>query len=130
VTPADILAAADDLISRSDAATAGIWGGTGALLARQALESAVTRYWQDRPETSGMTSCPMRSQLVCLPFYLDRDTARRAAYTWAALSNACHYHTYELSPTAPELTGWIDNVRALITHIESADATGSQGERR
>ena len=34
----------------------------------------------------------------------------RVAHTWASLSNACHYHAYELVPTAEELTGWIETV--------------------
>jgi len=44
-------------------------------------------------------------------------TTRHVAYTWAALSNACQYHLYELGPTAAELKGWISNVRTLITQI-------------
>ena len=54
-----------------------------------------------------MSSCTMRSQVLCLTAYLDPGTARRAAYLFAALSRACHYHPYELAPTAAELTGWL-----------------------
>ena len=48
-----------------------------------------------------------------VPFYLDARVAREAGYVWAALSDACHYHAYELAPTAGELTGWIDAVAGL-----------------
>ena len=43
----------------------------------------------------------MRSQVLCLTAYLDRGTASRAAYLLAALSEACHYHPYELAPPPP-----------------------------
>ncbi len=48
-----------------------------------------------------MSSCTMRSQVLCLTAYLDPGTARRAAYLFAALSRACHYHPYELAPPRP-----------------------------
>jgi hypothetical protein len=56
----------------------------------------------------------MRSQLLCLNAYLDGDTATRAAYLYAALSRACHYHLYELAPTATELTRWLDETAGLV----------------
>ena len=59
----------------------------------------------------------MRSQLICLPFYLDATIAEQVAYVWAALSRACHYHPYELAPTGAELTGWIADVESLITQV-------------
>ncbi len=91
MTPEDLLTAAGRLIRRPDAATAGVWPRAAALLARQALER-----------------CSMRSQLLCLTAYLGQDTATRAGYLSAALSRACHYHSYELAPTAAELTGWLN----------------------
>jgi len=36
------------------------------------------------------------------------------------LSSACHYHPYELAPTAAELTGWIDDVEALVAELGQA----------
>jgi hypothetical protein len=61
----------------------------------------------------------MRSQLLCLTACLDQDTAARAAYLSAALSRACHYHSYELAPTAAELTGWLDDATRLVTIIQA-----------
>ena len=129
MTPADMLVAAENLIARPDAKSAGLWSRAAALLARQALESVIARFWLTRADTAGLISASMRSQLACLPFYLDRMEAERAAYTWAALSNACHYHSYELAPTAPELIGWIESVRALMTYIEDHDS-GVRSERQ
>jgi hypothetical protein len=98
-----------------------VWPRTSALLARQALEQAVRVQWETQPDTAGMASRPMRSQLICLPWYLDRATAGQVAYTWAALSSACHYHPYELSPTAAELTGWVEDVGRLLQQLASRD---------
>ena len=117
MTPADLLAAASELIARADATTAGVWPRTSALLARQALEQAVAQLWEARPDTAGLASRPMRSQLTCLPFYLDEEIAEQVAYTWAALSSACHYHPYELAPTAAELARWIADVARLLARI-------------
>ena len=60
----------------------------------------------------------MRSQLLCLTAYLDPSTASRAAYLFAALSRACHYHPYELAPTAAELTSWLDQAAQIVTQLQ------------
>jgi len=46
----------------------------------------------------------------------------RAAYLIAALSRACHYHPYELAPTAAELTGWLDQAAEIVTQMQAATA--------
>jgi hypothetical protein len=120
MTPSDLLVAARELMTRPDMATAGVWPRTSALLARQALEQALRLFWDGHPDTAGLASRPMRTQLICLPCYIDKVTAAQVAYTWAALSSACHYHSYELAPTAAELTGWISDVGSLITQIEAS----------
>jgi len=119
MTPDDLLAAARALMVRPDAGTVGVWPRTSAFLARQALERAIAARWKALPETAALADCPLRSQLICLPFYLEPDTAAQAAHTWAALSNACHYHRYELAPTAAELTSWIDDVTELVKQLRN-----------
>lgn len=103
---------ARDLIQRADPATAGIWPRAGALLARQALETALDDYW--RRHAPGLERCSMRAQLLCLQSYLRGDDAddlaQRTAYAWIRLSRACHQHAYELPPTAAELAAWIEIV--------------------
>jgi hypothetical protein len=115
--PADLLASARDLMSRTDASTVGVWPRTAALLARQALEDAMAERWKADQSTAPMTRATMRSQLTCLPAYVDEAVARQIAFAYAALSGACHYHSYELAPTAAELTRWIDAVEALIAEL-------------
>jgi hypothetical protein len=117
MTPADLLAAARALVERSNVTTAGLWPRAAALLARQALETALDRLWESRPETSGLAQCTMRTQLTCLPAYMDPAAAHQISYAWASLSEACHYHPYELGPTAAELVGWIHAVDELITSL-------------
>ncbi|WP_031168800.1 hypothetical protein [Streptosporangium roseum] len=49
--------------------------------------------------------------------YADEATARRASGAWAALSAACHYHSYESNPTAGELRTLHDEVRVLAERL-------------
>ena len=114
MTAEELLAAARRLVERPDAATAGVWPRAAALLARQAIELALAGLWAARPAAAGLDRSSMRSQLLCLTAYLDGDTATRAAYLHAALSRACHYHLYELAPTATELTRWLIETADLV----------------
>lgn len=120
MTPRDLLTAARALMQRPDASTAGIWPRAAALLARQAIETAMGELWAGQRQAAGLSRATMRSQQLCLTAYLDRDTASRATYLLAALSQACHYHAYELAPTAAELASWLDETAQLVTRIEEA----------
>jgi hypothetical protein len=120
LTPTDLLAEARSLISRPDASMAGVWPRTAAFLARQALQDAVNTRWAASSATSMMLEASMWSRLACLPAYASGPEARQATYAYAALSRACHYHPYELAPTAAELTGWIADVEALVAELGRA----------
>ena len=78
--------------------------------------------WASNRQAAGMSGCTLRSQELCLTAYLDPGTASRAVYLFAALSRACHYHPYELPPTAAELTGWLDQAAQVLTQIQAASA--------
>ena len=125
MTPHDLLGAARSLIRRPDAATAGVWPRAAAFLARQALELAMTVLWAAEPQAYGLSGCSMRSQVLCLTVYVDHDIAARAAYLSAALSRACHHHSYELAPTAAELTTWLDQATQLVTQIQAASTAST-----
>jgi hypothetical protein len=122
MTPDELLAAANGLMQRPDTFITGIWPRAAALLARQALEAAMDELWASKPQTAELSSCSMRSQLLCLTAYLDPGTASPAAYLFAALSHACHYHPYELAPTATELTGWLDQATQIVAQLQTATA--------
>jgi hypothetical protein len=118
MTPAELLAAAREVLHEPSATTSGGWPRMVALLTRQALENAVSEFWRSRPATASMCRCSRKAQFACLPFYLKASAAREAEYVWVALSEACHYHAYELAPTAGELTRWLDAVAGLIESMQ------------
>jgi hypothetical protein len=115
VNAAGLLTTAEKVLREPPSGLPGLWPRAVALLTRQALEKALEEFWDASPATAGMTRCSRWSQFACLPAYLDPGAARRASCTWAALSNACHYHAYELAPTAAELTAWIGDVAGFMT---------------
>ncbi|MEV7803277.1 hypothetical protein AB0O28_10065 [Microbispora sp. NPDC088329] len=91
------------------------WPRAAAFLIRLALEACLADYWSRT--APGLERCDTHAQIVCLKGYRDPGTARLAARCWAALSRACHYHGYELSPTAAELRGLHTEVRALAGRL-------------
>jgi hypothetical protein len=106
-TPAELLGMARQLLDRATPETAGLWPRAAALLARQALETAVDDFWH--AQRLPLDSCPTLPQLLCLREYLDdADLAGLVHHAWHALSRACHHHPYELAPTVAELKGWMD----------------------
>lgn len=75
-------------------------------------------------EHSSFAHClGMRAQLACLPTYMDdTELAGRAAYTWSALSSACHHHTYEVALTARELQTWFETVAYCVRTFDGVSA--------
>lgn len=129
MTPRQLLAHARGLISQRDAATEGVWPRCVAFLARGALESSVTSF-VDR-HAPGLRDTPMRAQLIALTALSNRpELARRVVYAWHALSEATHYHAYELAPAVAELEAWLDTVGAFIDAVSpvapTADARGAE----
>jgi len=73
--------------------------------------------WEADTANIGLAQCTGRSRPACAPTYLGARTARQIAYAWAALSKACHYHAYEIAPTATRLSGWFQAVEDSLVHI-------------
>jgi hypothetical protein len=117
----DLLDEADRLLRDPVRGTRGLWPRTVALLARLALEQAIDELWRHREP--GLADCSMRAQLLCLPSYVDADTAGDAAATWSALSRAVHHHAYELAPSAVELRGWLESVRQVASIAAPAEGS-------
>lgn len=83
---------------------------TAALLGRVALERLVT----DDCSRIGLGTRPtMRAKLICVRVLVDAERGRLASVAWAGLSNACHYHAYELAPTADEVAHLLDLIDRL-----------------
>jgi len=115
MTPTELLAAAQRLLDRPDAKTAGIWPRAAALLARQALDA----YW--RSKGLKLATLGTKPQLICLQAYFaDRSLAGRASHAWSALTQACHHHPYELPPSHGELSRWLASVGEAWTAMEWA----------
>jgi hypothetical protein len=116
VTASEILAAARRLVEDHPPSLAGCWPRAVALLARQALETAVLDAFMVRGVD--MTDVSNRAQLLCLGEYTDDDDlAADVRLAWWTLSRACHHHPYELAPTAGELLAWIATVDRLVTAL-------------
>lgn len=111
-TPGELVSAARQVLDGQLAAGPGLWPRAVALLARQALEDATRSLWTGRYEAA--RDCPLRHQFLCAGVVLGDPLAREAHQTWAALSRACHVHSYELSPVAGELRGWIEVVERVV----------------
>lgn len=113
----ELLDAADDVLERTDAATAGLWPRVVGFLARQAIEEAMWEFWRLR--SPGVEESSARAQLLCLSAYFaDPRLAADVAHAWSALSRACHHHPYELAPGATELRDWLGVAREFAEHVE------------
>ena len=116
MTPAEVLAMAQQLLDRPDVKTARLWPRAAALLARQALEQGLGDHW--RRKGVALHEVSTRAQLICLPSYLDGTLAGRASQAWASLTRACHHHPYELTPGRDELLGWLGTVGEVLQGMD------------
>jgi len=102
----DTLDLAESLLERTDSATSGLWPRAAAVLGRQALEEEMKRILGE-----DLAACSARAQLLLLPEEVGRERAGQLAFVYAALSQACHYHPYQLAPTHAELRSWLAIIR-------------------
>ncbi|MFC6882138.1 MULTISPECIES: hypothetical protein [Actinomadura] len=123
----DLIAVADRIIRRELRVEEGASARTAAFLLRLALEREIDAYW----ESIGLgpvADNPMRPQLLCLAEYADAAVAARASSLWGQLSQACHYHAYELAPTSRELRRWHTEVSRLSARLrERRETTPAEG---
>ena len=116
MTERQLIQHANQLLIRPRQATAGLWARASALLARQALESSVDKFWTRCGWE--MQRCSFRSQLLCLQELAGVEVAREAAYSYNFLSNVCHFHPYEASPTSVELRTILELVESVVGALE------------
>lgn len=112
MTPAELLAYAQQLLRGLGDSTSGIASRLAAVVARQALEEIVI-------ERCGTVNAPcegatMRSRLAILKSLDDRETADRLASLWHQLSASCHQHAYELSPTVGEVRSLCEGLAKVM----------------
>lgn len=121
MTPSELLTEARAVISREDSALVGSWARVSTLLTRQALEEVLDAFWaRGGPAFATLEGATTATQLACLPEFVDPVLARQTSFVWAALSNACHYHAYDLPPSASELDDWIADVERLLSATMTA----------
>jgi hypothetical protein len=121
MNPIELLGAAQRLLERPGAHTAGLWPRAAALLGRQALEHGLDAYWRARGVS--LDKLATRPQLICLSRYLnDESVAGRISHAWSALTSACHHHAYELRATHAEVGGWLDAVAEALAAMQAGDA--------
>lgn len=86
---------------------------SAALLARHALEGAVSDWL--RREHRVAPGANFTVLLISLQhLFPDPVLAQRVAWTWSALSQACHHHGYELPPPLSDLLTWLDTVETFV----------------
>lgn len=83
-----------------------------AFLARQACEAQVNALCAEQ-DPALCYPVTMRSRLTVLGFLHGPDIAGTARLAWHGLSEACHYHAYELTPTVAEIGHLIDIIATL-----------------
>ncbi len=90
-----------------------------AWLARSALEDRL----RELIEAKGCnpSRAKTRTLLSCVEslYQDDPSIASTAQYAWDRLSEACHHHAYELSPTITEVRSLVEAVNALNVNAGS-----------
>ncbi|QTX05671.1 hypothetical protein [Agromyces archimandritae] len=90
-------------------------------IARNALEKVVDELLEMKDAAA--PGANMRTRLVALEVLYrvdDAAIALRAEYAWSRLSNACHFHAFELTPSLAE-------VRSLVELVADLEATAEKG---
>ena len=124
-----IVSEAEGLLERANADTASLWPRMASLLGRQAIEIAMSEFWLLR--APGAQNANWRGQFLSLPSYFgNRRLALEAFHAWSSLSGACHYDSYELSPSAIDLRNWLEVVREFAENVaRQTDGTPSTAPR-
>lgn len=94
-----------------------------ALLARRTLEDITRALCRSGGANSDRAT--MRAQLVVVRVLHGHQVADKATIAWMGLSNACHHHAYELTPTVNEVRHWLTLVTDLSARISTAHTVGN-----
>ncbi|MFD6225229.1 hypothetical protein [Nocardia asteroides] len=90
-----------------------------AWLTRTALEEIIGDLLRARGIEPGRASGNARLSCLEVAYRDSPEVATQAQYAWARLSEACHHHAYELSPTYQEVIHLLGIVQKLHERITS-----------
>jgi hypothetical protein len=110
-----LLDEAQRLLDETPSGTASAWPRAAAILARQALEAAMTDLWHRREPS--LAGTPFKPQLLCLPGYVPAPVAADVGFVWHALTRATHHRPYECDPTREELASLLRSVRSVVRAV-------------
>ncbi|MFE6923804.1 hypothetical protein ACFVAV_22455 [Nocardia sp. NPDC057663] len=91
----------------------------GAWLTRTALEEIIGDLLRARGIEPGRASGHARLSCLEVAYRDSPEVATQAQYAWTRLSEACHHHAYQLSPTHQEVVHLLDIVQKLHERIAS-----------
>ena len=114
---ADLLRESRALLDQPPTAAPGLWERAAVLLARQALEESLDRFWTNR--SPDLLQASMRAQLLCLGTLMNNERdAADVDQLWGALSDACHFDACAPAPSAAEIRVWLDEAERLCEMLE------------
>ena len=123
---AELLRESRELLDQPPSAAPGLWERAAVLLARQALEEALDRFWASR--SPDLRQASMRAQLLCLGVLMNNERdAADVDQLWGALSDACHFDACTPAPGAEEVHVWLNETERLCTILERRAGSRSVG---
>ena len=123
---ADLLHESRALLDQPPSTAPGIWERAAVLLARQALEETLDRFWTNR--SPDLLQASMRAQLLCLGVLMNNERdAADVDQLWGALSDACHFDACAPAPSAAEIHVWLDEAARLCAILERRAGRPSAG---
>lgn len=106
------LSYAEALLTGRVTVASGDTGRVAAFIARQGVESLIDDYCRQLG-----ADCPRArtaAKLAIIKSVGDRQVALVLTYAWNHLSACCHEHSYELSPTVPEVRRLCETVMQQV----------------
>ena len=122
----ELLREARALLDHPPSSAPDLWERAAVLLARQALEEALDRFWASR--SPDLLQASMRAQLLCLGSLMNNERdAADVDQLWSALSDACHFDACAPVPSAEEIHVWLDEAARLCAILERRAGRPSAG---
>ena len=123
MSPDHLIVGALDLVDRAPLSLAHRRGSV--FIARQAIEAAVALALG----LDDLSRVNHRSRFILLRTERAEDLAREGHSMWSALSTLCHYHPYDLVPSAGDIRQLLIAVRDWLDRMTAAQADATSTSR-